>query len=133
MTAEDQESQLDRPTSRAAGQRPNLAVQVERFQGPLPPPEALAQYESVLPGAADRILQMAERRLDHRQRIESTVAEGSSTRARLGIIAATIVSLAVLGVAGYALYLGQPVAGGVLGVADLVGVIGVYIYGTRNR
>lgn len=130
---ENQESQLDRPSSRAAGQPPDVGVQIERYRGPLPSPEALARYDVVLPGAADRILQMAERRLEHRQRLESTVAEGSIVRARLGIIAATVVSLAVLGVAGYALYLGQPVAGGVLGVADVVGLSGVYIYGTRNR
>ena len=31
-----------------------------QFSGPIPPPEALAKYDSVVPGAAERILKMAE-------------------------------------------------------------------------
>ena len=34
--------------------------------GPLPPPEQLAQYEQIIPGAADRILRMTENNSDHR-------------------------------------------------------------------
>src|SRR5258705_11795241 len=35
------------------------------YQGPLPPPENFAAYEHVLPGAADRILKMAENQAAH--------------------------------------------------------------------
>lgn len=37
----------------------------EHFSGPMPHPKHLREYESILPGAADRILSMAERNLDH--------------------------------------------------------------------
>ena len=40
-----------------------------RFSGPLPSPDAFREYEDVLPGAADRILGMAEFQL--RQRTSS--------------------------------------------------------------
>ena len=30
------------------------------FSGPLPPPEIIEKYESILPGAADRIIRLAE-------------------------------------------------------------------------
>lgn len=36
-------------------------VLTSSFQGPLPPPEVFAQYEAVLPGAAERILAMTEK------------------------------------------------------------------------
>ena len=39
----------------------SVHIERRRFSGPVPPPEILAQYDQVLPGAADRILQMAER------------------------------------------------------------------------
>ena len=43
------------------------AVEISRFSGPLPHPEDLAKYEQVLPGAADRIISMAEQQAAHRQ------------------------------------------------------------------
>lgn len=47
------------------------------FQGPLPPPAVLAEYNSVLPGAADRIIGMAERQSSHRQDLERNVVNGN--------------------------------------------------------
>lgn len=32
-----------------------------QFSGPLPPPDDLAKYDQIVPGAAERILQMAEK------------------------------------------------------------------------
>src|SRR5215208_5666614 len=43
------------------------------FQGPLPPPEILARYNDAVPGAAERLIQMAERNQDHRQKLETEV------------------------------------------------------------
>ena len=40
------------------------------FSGPLPPPNIIKGYEDILPGAADRILSMAENQAKHRQEIE---------------------------------------------------------------
>lgn len=43
------------------------------FSGPLPPPELLAGYESVLPGGAERIFLMTENQAEHRREIEKKV------------------------------------------------------------
>jgi uncharacterized membrane protein len=40
------------------------------FSGPLPPPEILAQYNEIVPGAAERILKMAEEQSAHRRGLE---------------------------------------------------------------
>lgn len=45
----------------------SLVVQATAFSGPLPPPQVLAQYESILPGSANRILSMAEKQSEHRR------------------------------------------------------------------
>lgn len=37
----------------------------EQFSGPMPHPRHLREYDEVLPGAAERILTMAEKNLDH--------------------------------------------------------------------
>jgi uncharacterized membrane protein len=40
----------------------------EIWQGPLPHPAALEQYEDILPGTADRIIRLAERGMDLAER-----------------------------------------------------------------
>jgi len=45
-----------------------LTLQAKHFEGPLPPPEQLKQYEEVSPGFAERIVQMAEKEQDFRHR-----------------------------------------------------------------
>ena len=74
------------------------------WRAPLPPPNALARYNDVLPGAAERILQMAEKQQeqDHNAQmaaidIERTVVVSDSRRAYLGMLAGFIISLLVIG------------------------------------
>lgn len=45
-------------------------VATQLYSGPLPPASELARYEQVLPGAADRIIAMAEKQLTHRTEYE---------------------------------------------------------------
>ena len=105
---------------------PRRLVRVH-FQGPLPPPSVLRQYDEVAPNAAERILQMAERQAELRNDLE----RGDARRATLGLIAGVIVVLAALALFAYAFYLGQPLAG----VAGLgfISVVSAFVYGTRRR
>lgn len=50
------------------------------FEGPLPPPAVLEQFERVLPGAASRILAFAEDQFRHRLSIETMIVS-ANTRA----------------------------------------------------
>lgn len=52
----------------------------QSYSGPLPPPELLAQYETLFPGAADRIFQYAEREQANRHSLDAAELE---TRAEL--------------------------------------------------
>jgi len=50
-----------------ADEEKTLSLYYERYtSGPLPTPEAFQAYETVLPGAADRILGLAEFQIRHR-------------------------------------------------------------------
>lgn len=42
----------------------------EMHQGPLPPAKTLAGYEKVLPGAAERVMRMAEKEQEHRHEMQ---------------------------------------------------------------
>jgi len=40
------------------------------YSGPIPHPNDLARYEEILPGAAERIMKMAELQAEHRRALE---------------------------------------------------------------
>ena len=84
--------------------------------GPLPPPNTLAGYEKVLPGAAERILSMAEKQAGHRQSLEKTTVRSRIHNEDRGLYLGFLLALASLGVGGYAIHLGQ----GLVGLAGLV-------------
>ena len=60
------------------------------YQGPLPRPEDFQAYERVLPGAADRILKMAENQASHRQGLERRSITGDIIKSMMGTVLAYI-------------------------------------------
>lgn len=56
--------------SRADGMQLKIQQSEQSFQGPIPPPAVLEGYERVVPGAAERILRMAEQEALHRRALE---------------------------------------------------------------
>ena len=89
------------------------------FDGPLPPPSVLAEYEKVVPGMAERIAKMAES--------EGTLrAQAQRSSARKDIFAiscATIVQLGFFGTAAWALYLGHELVAVPLGLGGVIGLL----------
>jgi uncharacterized membrane protein len=63
----------DRPTPDSTPEEGAVSHVIQQqtylHQGPLPPPDSFAGYERVLPGAAERIMALAER--EHHARIEN--------------------------------------------------------------
>ncbi len=103
------------------------------FLGPIPPPEFLEAYESVLRGSADRILAMAEDQSRHRQKLEENVVKGGSRNQILGMILAFVLSLLTIGFGGFLIYHNKSLEGFGLVLADLVALVGVFIYGRHTQ
>jgi uncharacterized membrane protein len=62
-------------------------MQVRHHSGPIPAPQDLFQYDQLIPGAADRIIAMAEREQAHRMNIED-MATRADIRHRDEVVAA---------------------------------------------
>ena len=103
------------------------------YSGPIPPAEQLKQYEEICEGAADRILAMAETQSLHRQSIESSVIKSNTRNSLLGIIFAFILGLSTIWGGVFLAYNGLPWPGALLGSAGLIGLVSVFIYGTRSN
>jgi uncharacterized membrane protein len=103
------------------------------FSGPIPPPELLKQYNDIIPDGANRILTMAEKQSAHRIELEKTVIRGDDRRANLGLVCGFVFGAIVVYLSYLLIRDGHDVAGATLGTADLVALVGTFIYGTRAR
>lgn len=84
----------------AAAQLVKVAATLS-YSGPLPPPEALQRYDQILPGAANRIIKMAESQHEHRQKLEKTVVESNAFSQKVGLILGFVVAMtAIVGGSG---------------------------------
>jgi len=108
-------------------------LQSTSFSGPLPPPEMLREYDQIYPGAAEKIIQMAESQLHHRQSLERQVIEAEIRQAARGQWIAGAIALAGLLAATLVGVFGSPVVGGAIAAMDVVGLAAVFIYGSHQK
>ena len=133
------------PTERIDGRRgtrdtnASMVSVSQSFEGPLPPPSFLKQYEDALPGAADRILNLAEAQTNHRIKLEGRLVEGeiedskrSRDERRLGQwLGFAICLVAILSGATISV-LGQPYAGVLIGAVGLTPLVSTFITGRKE-
>ncbi len=132
-----------------------LLARTTALSGPLPPPEMLAQYEEILPGAAERLFKMVERQEEHRQALERAESEADRVlkrdeseadraldgeelrlthrREMSGIVAGAAVVFSVLATAVILAFLGATTPAAWLGGSSLAALAGVFVYGVRQR
>ena len=117
------------------------------WEGPLPPPVALGQYEDVLPGSAERIMRMTEAQAEHRiqqernasQReddrvqIEKTAVVADSRRGYIGLIFGFVISLIIISVGAYIAVSVQPWVGASIIGGNIAGLAWVFVHGTNTR
>lgn len=108
-------------------------ITAQAFSGPLPAPEDLARYEEVCPGAANRIITMAEGQNAHRISAEANFMSAAILNARLGTASALFVSFGGLALAGYVAYLGYPREAIGVVLTTLVSLVSAFLYGTRDE
>ena len=119
---------------------PVISVETASWTGPLPTPADFHRYDATLPGAANRILQLAERQQSHRHNMEAGALEiarttivSDSRRGYLGIILGFVI--AMIGLLGgiFLVALGRGGFGLTLGLASLAGLVAVFVYGAQSR
>ena len=103
------------------------------FSGPLPPPEALERYNQVLPGAAERIIAMAESQHSHRQELEKHVIKSNVSAQKLGTILGFIVSMTVVLGGMFLVHEGKSGEGLAAILTALASLVGVFLYSKREQ
>src|SRR3989344_8200747 len=108
-------------------------TQTQMFSGPLPPPEALKKFDEVVPGAAERIIKMAEEQSAHRKELEKKVIDSDIARSKWGQVLGFVIAIAGLAVSAIIVVYGNAIAGGIIGVGTLASLVGVFMYGSKTR
>ncbi len=103
------------------------------YSGPLPPPEALAKYEQILPGAADRILRMAEEQSAHRQHLEKVVIGSNSSTQQRGLVCAFIIAMSAICGGVWLSLKGMSGTGLTAIIGALGALVGVFVYGKSEQ
>lgn len=124
----------------------HLTQKIEQslYKGPLPPAEQLEKYEKVHPGAADRIITMAEKQADHRRMLEfeqlkltrdlnETHLKSETINNKRGLIFAFVLVLLLI-IGGFILILFDKDAYGFASiVASLATLAGTFIYRKKQE
>jgi uncharacterized membrane protein len=104
-----------------------------QFHGPIPPSSELAGYEQVLPGAADRLISMAEKEASHRHFIEKRSLLFEGLEVFIGqLFALCIGAITVIG-GVYAAVHGAEIAGGIIGISGVTGLVSAFIMGRNAK
>ncbi|MBL0628693.1 DUF2335 domain-containing protein [Aeromonas jandaei] len=112
---------------------PRMVRQVSAFQGPLPPPAMLAQYEDICPGFADRIVSLTERQQGHRIDIESRSVTASIWNERLGQIFAFIICMFTLVSSVWLISKDFTWSGSLLAGGTMTGLAYIFITGRKQN
>ncbi|MBW4039310.1 MAG: DUF2335 domain-containing protein [Acidobacteria bacterium] len=124
----NEDTQIQRPHQQRA------EIRLERsFSGPLPPPETLSRYNDVLPGAAERILAMAESQHHHRLTLESDVVNSNVSDQRLGVILGFIIAMTAISGGIYLAATGKPASGLTSIIAAMGSLVGTFVYGKQKQ
>jgi len=108
-------------------------VRSEFFAGPLPKPEDLQKYETICPGTAERIIQMAEVQGSHRRSLEQKVIDSDVSNSRRGAWFGFIIGMTAILGGGFLVFFDKSITGSILGGAGIIGLVSVFVYGSAQR
>src|SRR6266567_8816501 len=105
----------------------------ENYEGPLPHPWHLAEYEKISPGAAEKIITMAQEQAKHRQFLEKEVIESNIKKESRGMNYAFTLTIVMMLIGAFLLYNNKPTAGYFALFSPAIFQAGAFIYKKRTE
>lgn len=117
------------PARRETGATVIAKIEQSSFSGPLPSPVILEEYDRIVPGAAERILKMAEAEAQFQHDITSRALNAEAKEVGRGQILGFLMGALALLTSALALWLGHPDTASVIGGTTVVGLVSVFVVG----
>ena len=109
-----------------------ISLQVmQHYQGPLPHPAVLADYEKIQPGLTERIVTLAEKEAEPRHKVDKILVKGAINADRWGQVFGFLVSIFAVAAGTYAAINGSPFAGAFIGAGGVAALASVFVLGQR--
>lgn len=99
--------------------------------GLLPDPDMLARYEKIIPGGAERILELSEQRSAHDQLMAEKDLQSATRTRRIKQIITFVLALGAGILGGTLLLQGSELAGLLIILIDAAALVGVTLYGEK--
>lgn len=115
--------------------QPNTLVYAQKqisHSGPLPAPETLREYDDLIPGTAERIIEAFTKQVDHRIDVEKKAVSHGMWIEKAGQIFAFILALVTLGGSFWLITSGFSGAGIAGIITAVAGLIGIFIYHNKT-
>ena len=109
------------------------SVSIQHISGPLPSPDALAKYDQVVPGAAERIIKMAEQEAKHRQNEERKSHNAFITLTLMSPIFALIVIMLIGWLVYTCIEKGYPKEGVAIAIGCMASVGGLFFWMRKQK
>ncbi len=90
-------------------------------------------YDDIVPGAAERILKMAENQQNHRLKLEEKIVFDDSSERKRNSYFAFILTLVVILLGGFLLFKGKNIVGFATVFAGLVPLIGIFYQNDKDK
>lgn len=102
-------------------------IQHLSWEAPLPPPNAIAEYEKIHPGFADRLLKLVENEAANRHQNNDKIINGAFVGQTLGQIFGFLAVLAVMIVGAFTTIRGYPAWGSITTLSGLAALGGAFM------
>lgn len=116
------------PQEKQAQLRQIIATYIQ-YQGPLPPPAMMAEYQQIIPNGADRLTVLLEKQTAHRIAMETSLVTGRIEVTKTGQRIAAGLSVFFGLVAAFLGYNGHDWLAGSIGVTTIIGLAVVFVLG----
>jgi len=110
-----------------------VTIQQKSHSGPLPDPESLISYNSVIPDGANRIMTMAEKQQDHRMAMEMMVVGSHNFQSKLGQIFGLIIGLFGIACGTFLAFNGHTTVGGIVAGGTVISLVSVFVLGKKTQ
>lgn len=111
----------------------NGEIEVQSFEGLMPDPAVLAEYEKFAPGATKQWMQLATDEVKNRHRNERTFLTTYRFSVICGSLSALILGLAVAAVGAYTIHSGNAKWGAAIMCGSMAQVVAVMYYRSKKR
>jgi uncharacterized membrane protein len=105
----------------------------KRSGNPLPSPADLAEYETLVPGAAARLFAAFEAQSAHRRDMEAKAQAAQITQIQRGQCYGLVIGLVAIISGSLTAIFGSGLAGGFIGGGGVIGLVSVFVLGRVGK